>query len=83
MVGREERAQGDSVAAVREGRRRGLQRYRRSDAAGHEVMVKLPIKKGVDVASKDTECGWTPLSWPTENGHETAVKLFTPIPSDS
>ena len=47
------------------------------------MVVRLLIKKGVDVDSKDTEYGWTPLSWATENGHETVVKLFTPIPSDS
>jgi len=43
---------------------------------GHEAVVKLLLKKAVDVDPKDTGYGRTPPSWATENGHEAAVKLL-------
>jgi ankyrin repeat protein len=44
---------------------------------GHEAVVKLLLATGkVDVNSKDTEYGRTPLSWAAERGHEAVVKLL-------
>ena len=44
---------------------------------GHEAVVKLLLATGkVEVDSKDTKYGRTPLSWAAENGHEAVVKLL-------
>jgi ankyrin repeat protein len=44
---------------------------------GHEAVVKLLLATGkVDVDSKDTGYGRTPLSWAAEEGHEAVVKLL-------
>ena len=44
---------------------------------GLEGVVKLLLaQEGVDVDSKDSRYGQTPLSWAAENGHEAVVKLL-------
>ena len=42
---------------------------------GHEVIVKLLVKKGAKLDSKDGD-GQTPLSWAAENRHGAVVKLL-------
>jgi ankyrin repeat protein len=39
------------------------------------VVELLLAREGVDPDSKGN-CGQTPLSWATENGHETVVELL-------
>jgi ankyrin repeat protein len=43
---------------------------------GHEEVVKLSLKKGVDVDSKDATFDRTPLLWAAGNGHKAVVKLL-------
>jgi ankyrin repeat protein len=44
---------------------------------GHEVVVvKLLLKKGAELESKDKKYGWTPLLWAAEKGHEAVAKLL-------
>jgi ankyrin repeat protein len=44
---------------------------------GHEAVVKLLLDTGkVDLDSKDTDSGRTPLSWAAKNGHEAVGKLL-------
>ena len=44
---------------------------------GHESVVELLLATGkVDVDSKDSSYGQTPLSWAAEGGHEAVVKLL-------
>ena len=52
-------------------------RYGGAAANGHEVVVKLLLKKeGVDQDSKDAFYGRTPLWRAAANGHEAVVKLL-------
>ena len=43
---------------------------------GHETVVKLLLKKGAELESKDEEYDRTPLIWAAKNGHERVVKLL-------
>ncbi|OCL00607.1 ankyrin, partial [Cenococcum geophilum 1.58] len=44
---------------------------------GHEAVAKLLLETGkVNVESKDTKYGQTPLSWAARGGHEAVVKLL-------
>ena len=44
---------------------------------GHDAVVKLLLETGnVDVDSKDSEYGRTPLSWAAWNGRKAVVKLL-------
>ena len=44
---------------------------------GHEAVVKLLLATGkVDIDSKDTKYGQTPLSWAAEGGHKAVVELL-------
>jgi ankyrin repeat protein len=40
------------------------------------AIAKVLLKQGVDVDSKDSKHGRTPLSWAAENGHEVVVQLL-------
>ncbi|PNP75038.1 hypothetical protein FNYG_11620 [Fusarium nygamai] len=42
---------------------------------GHEAAVRLLLKKGTDIESKDNN-GRTPLLWAAASGHESIVKLL-------
>jgi ankyrin repeat protein len=49
----------------------------RAARAGHETIVQLLLETGqVDVESKDTAYGRTPLSWAANRGHEAVVRLL-------
>ncbi|KAF7552936.1 hypothetical protein G7Z17_g3962 [Cylindrodendrum hubeiense] len=49
----------------------------RTVGEGHEAVVEILLAtQGVDVNSKDSLWGQTPLSWAAENGHETIVKVL-------
>src|ERR1700754_2752613 len=43
---------------------------------GHEAVVRLLVKKGADLESKDSRYSQTPLSWAAEKGHEALVRLL-------
>jgi hypothetical protein len=43
---------------------------------GHEVVVRLLLKKGADLESKDRKYGLAPLSCAAESGHKAVVKLL-------
>jgi ankyrin repeat protein len=49
----------------------------RAASVGHEAVVKVLLEMGkANVDSKDTESGWTPLSWAAMRGHEDVVRLL-------
>jgi ankyrin repeat protein len=52
---------------------------RRARARGGGAVVRLLLEKGAELESKDTEWGWTPLSWAAEKGHGAVVKPLTSI----
>jgi ankyrin repeat protein len=44
---------------------------------GHEAIIKLLLATGkIDVDSKDSSYGRTPLSWTAKKGHKAVVKLL-------
>ncbi|OBT38979.1 hypothetical protein VE00_10733 [Pseudogymnoascus sp. WSF 3629] len=45
---------------------------------GHETVVKLLIEKGAEVDTKDTEYGWTPLSWAAGSGTSSDTSFGGP-----
>lgn len=42
---------------------------------GHEAVMRLLLKKGADVQTKDKD-GWTALHWAAEYGHEAVMRLL-------
>ena len=55
----------------------GMPLLRRAARNGHERGVKLLLDTGkVDVDSKDSQYGRTPLSWAAAKEHKAVVKLL-------
>ena len=52
-------------------------------SCGQEALVRLLLKKGADVESKDIKYSQTPLSLAAKNGHEAVVRLLLEMGADT